>query len=107
MKIWGNNIKIGQGIYYEHDFEIKYSKVTERDTKTFKMPSLILENGDRLFVNNWYYTEKQDIIDNLVESLKEKCKSYVSRLDEDITKLEVKKLEVETKLKNLEKWINR
>lgn len=102
MKIWGNDIQVGQEIYYERGFEIKHSEVVERDNKTFRLPSLILENGDRLFVNDWYYTEKQDIIDDLVESLKEKCKSSISILDEDIALLKAKKFELENRLKNLE-----
>ena len=45
MKIWGNDLKVGDTIYYEYDFDIRQSTVKERDTKTFKMPSLIMENG--------------------------------------------------------------
>lgn len=34
MKIWGNDLKIGDIIYYEYDLDIRRSTVKERDTKT-------------------------------------------------------------------------
>ena len=70
MKIWGNHLKVGDTIYYEYDFCIKQSTIKERDEKSFRMPSLIMETGDRIFVNNYYYTEKQEVIDNIFEELK-------------------------------------
>ena len=45
MKIWGNDLKVGDNIYYEYDYDIRQSTVKERDEKSFRMPSLILENG--------------------------------------------------------------
>ena len=53
MKIWGNDLKIGDIIYYECDFEIKYSRIINRD-HTNKMPNLVLENGDTLPINQYY-----------------------------------------------------
>ena len=72
MKIWGNDLKVGDTIYYECHFDIRQSTVKKIDTMTFKMPSLILENGNRIFVNEYYYTEKQEVIDNILEELKNK-----------------------------------
>lgn len=104
MKIWGNNIEIGQEIYYEYDFEIKNSRVTERDTKTFKMPSLILENGDRLFVNDWYYTEKQEVIDNVLEDLKLRSKTKLEDTKKQIQLLKFTEIVIADKLKELEEY---
>lgn len=104
MKIWGNDLKVGDTIYYEYDFDIRQSTVKERDTKTFKMPSLIMENGNRLFVNDYYYTEKQEVIDNIVEDLKDRCKSKLEEIDKQQKLLQFSKIVIEDKLKELDKF---
>jgi hypothetical protein len=104
MKIWGNDLKVGDTIYYEYDFDIRQSTVKERDTKTFKMPSLIMENGNRLFVNDYYYTEKQEVIDNILEDLKDRCKSKLEDIDKQQKILEISKSMLENKLKELDKF---
>jgi CRISPR/Cas system CMR-associated protein Cmr5 small subunit len=104
MKIWGNHLKVGDTIYYEYDYDIRQSTVKERDTKTFKMPSLIMENGDRLFVNDYFYTEKQEVIDNILEDLKYKCKSKLEEIDKQQNLLKFSKLVIEDKLKELDKF---
>jgi hypothetical protein len=104
MRIWGNDLKVGDTIYYEYDFDIRQSTVKERDTKTFRMPSLILENGDRLFVNDYYYTEKQEVIDNILEELKDKCKSKLKETLKQQELLEISKSMLENKLKELDKF---
>lgn len=106
MKIWGNHLKVGDTIYYEYDFDIRQSTVKERDTKTFRMPSLIMENGNRIFVNDYYYTEKQEVIDNIVEDLKDRCKSKLEKIDKQQKLLEFSKIVIEDKLKELDKFTN-
>lgn len=106
MRIWGNHLKVGDTIYYEYDYDIRQSTVKERDTKTFKMPSLIMENGDRLFVNDYFYTEKQEVIDNILEDLKYKCKSKLEEIDKQQNLLKFSKLVIEDKLKELDKFTN-
>ena len=104
MKIWGNHLKVGDTIYYEYDYDIRQSTVKERDTKTFRMPSLIMENGNRLFVNDYYYTEKQEVIDNIVEDLKDRCKSKLEEIDKQQKLLQFSKIVIEDKLKELDKF---
>lgn len=104
MKKWGNNLKVGDTIYYEYDYDIRQSTVKERDTKTFKIPSLIMENGNRLFVNDYYYTEKQEVIDNILEDLKDRCKSKLEDIDKQQKILEISKSMLENKLKELDKF---
>lgn len=104
MKVWGNDLKIGDIIYYEHDFEIKHSTVKERDTKTFKMPSLIMENGDRIFVNSYYYTEKQEVIDGVIEDLKSRCKTKLEETKKQIQLLKFTETIISDKLKEIEKF---
>jgi hypothetical protein len=106
MKIWGNHLKVGDTIYYEYDYNIRQSTVKERDTTTFRMPSLIMENGDRIFVNDYYYTEKQEVIDNILEELKNKCKSKLEEIDKQQNLLKFSKLVIEDKLKELDKFTN-
>ena len=106
MKIWGDNLKVGDTIYYEYDYDIRQSTVKKRDTKTFMMPSLIMENGNRLFVNDYYYTEKQEVIDNIVEDLKDRCKSKLEEIDKQQKLLQFSKIVIEDKLKELDKFTN-
>ena len=104
MKIWGNHLKVGDTIYYEYDLDIQKSTVKERDTKTFKMPSLILEDGNRIFVNDYYYTEKQEVIDNMLQELKDRCKSKLEDIDKEQKLLKISKSIIEYKLKKLDKF---
>lgn len=106
MKIWGNHLKVGDTIYYEYDYDIRQSTVKERDEKSFRMPSLIMENGDRIFVNNYYYTEKQEVIDNILEELKDRCKSKLEDIDKQQKLLNFSKSIIEDKLKELDKFTN-
>lgn len=106
MKIWGNHLKVGDTIYYEYDYDIRQSTVKERDEKSFRMPSLILENGNRIFVNDYYYTEKQEVIDNIVEDLKDRCKSKLEEIDKQQNLLKFSKTIFEDKLKDLDKFID-
>jgi hypothetical protein len=104
MKIWGNHLKVGDTIYYEYDYDIRQSTVKERDEKSFRMPSLIMENGNRIFVNDYYYTEKQEVIDNILENLKNRCKSKLEEIDKQQNLLKFSKLVIEDKLKELDKF---
>ena len=104
MKIWGDNLKVGDTIWYEYDYDIRQSTVKKRDTKTFMMPSLILENGNRIFVNDYYYTEKQEVIDNIIEDLKDRCKSKLEEIDKQQKLLQFSKIVIEDKLKKLDKF---
>ena len=104
MKIWGNDLKVGDTIWYEYDYDIRQSTVKKRDAKTFRMPSLIMENDDRLFVNDYYYTEKQEVIDNILEDLKDRCKSKLEEIDKQQNLLKFSKTVIEDKLKELDKF---
>lgn len=104
MKIWGNHLKVGDTIYYEYDYDIRQSTVKERDEKSFRMSSLIMENGNRIFVNDYYYTEKQEVIDNIVEDLKDRCKSKLEEIDKQQKLLQFSKIVIEGKLKELDKF---
>lgn len=104
MKIWGNHLKVGDTIYYEYDYDIRRSTVKERDEKSFRMPSLIMENGNRIFVNDYYYTEKQEVIDNILENLKNRCKSKLEEIDKQQNLLKFSKTIFEDKLKELDKF---
>lgn len=86
MKIWGNALNIGDEVYYIENFKIKKDKISLRDDYTFRMPSWITEeNRDRLFVNDWYYTEKEDLFTyNVVENLKKKAVDEIERKKEEV-----------------------
>ena len=106
MKIWGNNLKVGDTIYYEYDFEIKQSTVKEKDTKSFRMPSLIMENGNRIFVNSYYYTEKQEMIDNLIDELKNRCINKLNDIKNEKDLLKYREVIINEKLNKLNNFQN-
>lgn len=106
MKIWGNNLKVGDTIYYEYDFEIRQSTVKEKDTKSFRMPSLIMENGNRIFVNSYYYTEKQEVIDNLIDELKNRCVNKLNDIKKEQELLKYREVIINDKLNKLNNFKN-
>lgn len=104
MKIWGNDLEIGQEIYYEDNYEIKQGKVIEKDFKTFRMTSLILDNKDRIFVNKYYYTDKQEMINDVIEDLKIKCNEEILSLNKSILIKTLLRTSLENKLKKLNEY---
>ena len=104
MKTWGDDLKIGDIIYYEYNFVIKQSRIINRD-HTYKMPNLVLENGDTLPINQYYYTDEEDLKE-VVSDLKKQCENYIQVIEKDIVLLKAKKLELEKKLKNLDEFVN-
>ncbi len=104
MKIWGNDLEIGQDIYYEDNYEIKQGKVIEKDFKTFRMPSLILDNKDRIFVNKYYYTDKQEMINEVIEDLKIKCNEEILSLNKSILIKTLLRKSLENKLKKMNEY---
>ena len=104
MKIWGNDLEIGQEIYYEDNYEIKQGKVIEKDFKTFRMTSLILDNKDRIFVNKYYYTDKQEMINEVIEDLKIKCNEEILSLNKSILIKTLLRTSLENKLKKLNEY---
>jgi hypothetical protein len=65
-----------------------------------------MENGNRIFVNDYYYTEKQEVIDNILEELKDRCKSKLEDIDKQQKILNFSKSVIEDKLKELDKFTN-
>jgi hypothetical protein len=63
-----------------------------------------MENGNRIFVNDYYYTEKQEVIDNILEELKDRCKSKLEEIDKQQKLLIFSKSVIEDKLKELDKF---
>ena len=71
MRIWANNAEEGESFWYERISGLpgsgfRYSKVVMKDTKSFRMPCLVMENGDRVFVNTWVYESLEDIPDQKI-----------------------------------------
>lgn len=104
MKIWGNDLEIGQEIFYDDNYEIKNSKVIEKDYKSYRMTSLILENRDRIFVNRYYYTDKQELINDVLEDLKIKCNEEILSLNKSILVKTLLRTNLEIKLKKLNEY---
>lgn len=89
MKIWANDVKEGDSFWYERisglpSSGFKYSTVVRKDTKSFRMPSLEMENGDRVFVNNWVYENLEDIPDNKIIEAIDYMESFILVHEEKI-----------------------
>lgn len=104
MKVWGNDLEIGQEIYYEDHYEIKFGKILEKDFNTFRMPSLILDNNDRIFVNQYYYTDKEEMINDVIEDLKVKCNEEILSLNKVILVKTLMRVNLEKKLEKLNEF---
>ena len=101
MKIWGNDLQVGQKFYYIADFEIKYGEVKEIDKKSFKMPSIITDLMDRVFVNQYYYTEREEVIENLVETLRANINKNLEDIEFEKKALDSRKTILNVKLRIL------
>lgn len=101
MKIWGNDLTVGQKFYYIDDFEIKYGEVKEIDKKSFKMPSIITDLMDRVFVNQYYYTERDEVIENLVETLRANINKNLEDIEFEKKTLDSRKTILNVKLQKL------
>ena len=82
MKIWANDAKVGDSFWYSRisglpGSSFKYSTVVKKDTKSFRMPSLEMENGDRVFVNNWVYENLEDIPDSKIIEAIDYMESFI------------------------------
>lgn len=101
MKIWGNDLKVGQKFYYIDDFEIKYGEVKEIDKTSFRMPSIITDLMDRVFVNQYYYTEREEVIENLVETLRANINKNLEDIEFEKNILDSKKIILNVKMQKL------
>jgi hypothetical protein len=68
------------------------------------MPSLILENKDRIFVNQYYYTDKQEMINDVIEDLKIKCNEEILSLNKTILVKTLMRVNLEKKLEKLNEF---
>ena len=101
MKIWGNDLTVGQKLYYIDDFEIKYGEVKEIDKKSFRMPSIITDLMDRVFVNQYYYIEREEVIENLVETLRANINKNLEDIEFEKNILDSKKIILNVKMQKL------
>ena len=85
MKLWANKVKVGETIWYEYLWEFKQSTVKEIDTKTYAIPNLIMNNGDRLFVNTYVYTDKSDITVEMIDDILRQGKEKLFELGKKLT----------------------
>ena len=68
------------------------------------MPSLILDNKDRIFVNKYYYTDKQEMINEVIEDLKIKCNEEILSLNKSILIKTLLRKSLENKLKKMNEY---
>ena len=83
MKIWANELNVGDNIWYQSGYEFKNATIIEK-SYDFKMPTFKLDNGELLFVNAYVYTDRMDItnelIDDVIDSCNKEVESYTSEI---------------------------
>ena len=106
MKIWADNVKVGDEFWYKSSQGFSFSKVVKKDFKTFLMPSLIMENGDRLFVNEWVYENKEDISKEEIEILIAYQESVIKECEKEIETTQIKIARISKDIQELKKFID-
>lgn len=106
MKIWADNVKVGDSFWYKSSSGFRFSKVVKKDFKTFLMPSLIMENGDRLFVNEWVYENKEDISKEEIEVLIAYQESVIKECEKEIETTQMKIARISKDIQELKKFID-
>jgi hypothetical protein len=90
MKKLASSTKVGENVWYEFNYEYKQSIVSKfvaDDTKSFAL--CCFENGDSIFVNEFVYTENEDINDEMISELIWEAKDalrYLCKDAEELTK---------------------
>jgi hypothetical protein len=106
MKVWGNDLKIGDSIWYESYYNFEHGIVKKRDDLTFRMSSLILNNGDRIFVNSYYYTEREDITNEVIDEVINSVKTKINKLNKDKDDIDSSIHLLEERINNLNRFKN-
>ena len=106
MKIWANELKIGETVWYEWVWGFKRATIVSIDKHTFSLPTLVFDNDDRIFVNQYCYTDRSDITNDMIDDIISQGKEKLFEWGEEI-KLFQAKIEALTKqLNDLEKFKN-
>ena len=106
MKIWADNVKVGDSFWYRSSQGFSFSKVVKKDFKTFLMPSLIMENGDRVFVNEWVYEDKRDISKEEIDTMITYYKSVIEDCEIEIQATQMKIARISKDIQELENCKN-
>lgn len=86
MKIWANKLNIGDNIWYSWLTEFKNATVVEK-LSTFKMPAFKLDNDDILYANQYVYTDRSDITNEMIDDMIHYCQGRIKSHNETITEM--------------------
>lgn len=86
MKIWANELNVGDNIWYDWLTDFKNATVVEK-ISTFKMPALKLDNDDILFVNTYVYTDRSDITNEMIDDKIQYCQGCIKSHNETIAEM--------------------
>lgn len=86
MKIWANDLKVGDNIWYNWVIDFKNATVVEK-LSTFKMPAFKLDNDDILFANQYVYTDRSDITDEMIDDMILYLQGRIKSHNETITEM--------------------
>ncbi len=72
MKIWANDLKIGDSFYYISNLEIKHATIVDQDKGPLtRMSYWNLDNDEIFFVNHYVYDCEEDLIDEVIKEIQE------------------------------------
>ena len=103
MKIWADNVKVGDEFWYRGSSGFRFSKVVKKDFKTFMMPSLLMENGDRLFINEYVYENKEDISKDEIDTLITYQESVIKECEKEIQTIQMRIARISKDIQELKK----
>ena len=86
MKIWANELKIGDNIWYNWLIDFKNATVVEK-ISTFAMPAFKLDNDDILLANQYVYTDRSDKTDEMIDDMILYLQGRIKSHNETITEM--------------------
>lgn len=86
MKIWANELNVGDNIWYDWLTDFKNATVVEK-IRTFKMPAFKLDNDDILFANTYVYTDRSDITNEMIDDKIRYCQDCIKSHNETIAEM--------------------
>lgn len=86
MKIWANELNVGDNIWYDWTIDFRNATVVEK-ISTFKMPAFKLDNDDILFANQYVYTDRSDITNEMIDDMIQYCQGRIKSYNETIAEM--------------------
>lgn len=105
MKIFGDKLQVGDTIWYEWVWGFKQGTIVNTEFLVNKK-IFVLDNDDRIPINDWYYTDRSDITIDMIDTLIQQSKERLFELNEESKLIQAKINALVKQLNELEKFKN-